>query len=352
MRRTVLILPTLACNANCIYCYVDPTLKAQPQLIYQSFERVAQRLQEYLCNNPEDEINCLWHGGEPSLLPLAYWEDVETHLRKYEVSRISKSVQTNLITDEKEKYQWLLDHGYSISSSLDGSFEQHHNGRNISPRQYKNLIDNISYIRERREKMGVVCVVSRAQIYNPSSLLNFFEDLRINVRFNRVVGENWENHLTFREFYEFLEKIAAEWLNNPLSTISVEPIESDAASLLGDTSRSACDRSKSCMNYFLAIDPEGNYYPCNHFVGDKQWISGNIENQSFDWYWKFGTESVNAAINAVISNCSSCKWSLLCSGGCKNLALSLSLEKQSEYCDAIDHYFQTLTNILLQKQHG
>lgn len=97
--RTLIIRPTLGCNITCEYCYVDVKkgLMSHPTL-----DELGCQVERYLEAYPEDQVSCIWHGGEPSLMPMEFWEKVEAIFNRLDSKRIYKSMQSNLIRNDKK----------------------------------------------------------------------------------------------------------------------------------------------------------------------------------------------------------------------------------------------------------
>lgn len=41
-------------------------------------------------------------------------------------------------------------------------------------------------------------------------------------------------------------------------------------------------RGCGCGNEYVAIDPDGDIYPCHQFVGMDNWLMGNLHENTFD----------------------------------------------------------------------
>ena len=94
-----IIMPTKVCNLACDYCYVG--YKPTDQMSYALVERVLDELLQH--NNPEIPTRIIWHGGEPMLAGIGFYEHVCYLLRtRYQRYEIQHAIQTNgtLLTDD------------------------------------------------------------------------------------------------------------------------------------------------------------------------------------------------------------------------------------------------------------
>lgn len=337
-KRTVIIRPTLRCNAKCDYCYVN---NKHGTMSIELLGTIVSRLEEFVNENSDEKIAILWHGGEPSLMPITFWENVEALLRNFDQTKLTKHVQTNLLHSDFAKYKWFIEHDYRISSSLDGSYEVHSQGRKLSKQRYTTLIKNIELVKKQAGSLGVVCVVSRLHIQKPQEHLEFFENLGVNVTFNMIRTKDEKFRLSYAEFYDFLLNVADAWLCNPGSQISVNPIETDIAALFKDR-KSICDRSQNCFSNFITIDPTGATFPCNRFADHPEWECGNINSKKLKTLWDQTTQRMSFLIDSL-QQCPSCDWYDLCGGGCKWLRLKENADEQNDFCQSTHTYFSRLS---------
>jgi radical SAM protein with 4Fe4S-binding SPASM domain len=337
---TILIRPTTTCNARCEYCYLG-SKKNKDFMNKNTIEVIVSSIIEYLAINPKNRINCLWHGGEPSLLPLEFWEYVEKKFSVIDLKSISMSVQSNLLSDSIHIYKWWVDHSYKVSSSLDGDYKIHGIGRKITKRTYARLLNNILEIKAQSGSFGVVCVVSKMHIKQPEEVLNFFEKLRVNVRFNKLESKNLPYSISDKEYFEFLINIGKIWLCNEDSNISVEPIETDFARIFGDR-QSTCDRNFRCYDQIVAIDADGHVFPCNRFIKEPNWAYGHISERSLNDMLNIYATRYFKNIEKYFKTCISCSLKKICGGGCKAVIIKKTKSEQSSFCDSILGYFEFL----------
>ncbi len=344
--RTVMILPTLGCNQNCSYCYV--TFKDKTNIEVSTINKIYSETSSYLSSHANEKIIFLWHGGEPTLIGKNSWDLFFKNQMVLADYTVRNSVQTNLISN-RNIIDWFLCNKFNVSSSLDGDFEIQSKTRNNKYSAYLNLIKNLRHVRENQKSFGVICVVSKYQTeLNIERLLLFYENLSVNVKFNMVSDGDWDKNITYSEFFDFLKKIASYWLNDKDSKINVDPISSDIAALFGDKTRTSCNRNIDCFKRFIAIDNKGDCYPCTRFVGNHEWLLGNISNFSFEKYWDETTIDLLERIS-YRKKCKLCEYIELCGGGCKGQHNDDSEENIDDYCESFKDYINFLRSILEQK---
>jgi uncharacterized protein len=210
---------------------------------------LVSRIEEYLKKNPSASLRIIWHGGEPSLLPLDYWNNVRSIFSSLvERKLLTFAVQTNLINECYKTYNFWMENGWRISTSIDGPYELHSSVRFISRKEFDRILSNLIYVKSKQGEVGVVCVVSKCNFCHPKRLLEFFEKMKVNVRFNKVITKISEINISYDEYFGFLERVAELWIASK-SSIVVQPVFSDILTFLGKKMRS-CDRNPYCFGSF------------------------------------------------------------------------------------------------------
>jgi len=348
-KRTLIIQVTSNCNTSCKYCYC---VKKKNTLKEKHLESLVFRIWEYF-KKTKLPLHIIWHGGEPSLLPVSYWEKVKLLFtpitKKYP---LSFAVQTNLVGDNYEVYDFWIENKWKISTSLDGPYDLHSLNRNISRKNFDRLLTNIVSINSKQKNIGTVCVINRHNFLYPEKLLIFFEEINVNVRFNKVVSDHKYIKISYSEYFEFLERTAKLWINSE-SSIVVEPIFSDILFFLGKRKRS-CDRNPYCFGSFLGISATGEIYPCNRLVNFHDLLLGSIECVPLEVAWRKARRKNSDLIKKIRKSfklpCSDCEANLLCGLGCKAEFIygefsSLDRDFYKKFCLPFQKYVKTIKKI-------
>lgn len=122
----IILKVTNQCNLSCSYCYVynkkDHSYMDEPEQISEStINALFLCINEYCCRKNIDQFGIIFHGGEPLIVGLDFYEKFVTLARKNIPStKLTFSLQTNgtLITDE-----WcslLKQLGIFVGISIDG----------------------------------------------------------------------------------------------------------------------------------------------------------------------------------------------------------------------------------------
>jgi len=350
VKKTLIIQVTSECNASCKYCY---SIKKKNVLKEEVLNSLLFRIQEYLEKKTSVSLHIIWHGGEPSLLPIYYWKNVNSLfaplIKRYS---LSFAVQTNLMESCCEVYGFWIENGWRISTSIDGPYELHSLTRNVSKKEFDRLLSNVAWVNSKQGNIGVVCVVNRYNFLYPERLLRFFEEIRANVRFNKVVSNLEDVKISYGEYFGFLERVVELWINNK-SSIVIQPVFSDILSFFGKGKRS-CDRNPYCFSSFLGISPSGEVYPCNRLVNSPAYLYGSVKDVSLETAWQKARKRNSDLLRKIKESfrlpCLDCEANLLCGLGCKSEFIygefsSLNEDFYKEFCLPFKKYVKTIKNI-------
>lgn len=116
------------CNLACRYCYY---LSKQDYYERGAFPEMSQAtleayISQYIAAQTTDEVTFVWHGGEPLLRPLSFYEQVlALQARHADGHPIINCLQTNgtLLTDDWCRF--LHDHHWLVGISVDGPASLH-----------------------------------------------------------------------------------------------------------------------------------------------------------------------------------------------------------------------------------
>ena len=328
-----------ACNLRCDYCYYleKQHLYANEGRQMLSDELLERFIREYIESQTTPEVLFTWHGGEPLVRPLAFYEKVVRLQQRYARGRrIANSLQTNgtLINDDWARF--FHDQGWLIGVSLDGP-EAYHDAfrrtRGGGP-SFRNVIRGIDILNRHAVEWNALAVANRLNGDHPLSFYRFFKN--IGCRYIQVtpVVERLAHHddgrqlaslvdegqlapfsIRPKQWGNFLCTIFDEWVRHDVSMFFFNIFDATLANWVG-VAPGLCTMAKHC-GHAGVMEHNGDVYSCDHFVFPEYKL-GNIHEQSLvammysERQRRFG----RAKADSLPTQCRECQWLNACHGEC------------------------------------
>ncbi len=248
-------LLTYKCNLNCRHCYLDAGVKKNKEKPTKNIRQ--QELDNFYSRYQPNIVSAT--GGEP-LLNLALVKKIARSIQKYGGSL---ELVTNgfLLTKKILKALIRINPNIFIQISLDGP-EQIHNIMRNNPKAYSMAIKAIKLASSMGLKVKVRLTATTENVNRISEVIKILDELKnknikLVIRPILSVGRAKENNLGININYGELDKLKTE-----AKYIEVETTDNEGKCGCGiDT---------------VAIDPQGDIYPCTYFVYKSEYKMGNI----------------------------------------------------------------------------
>ena len=115
---SAVIKTTKRCNLSCDYCYdKDGEIEDRP------IEEHIDKLMGEILSTDFENIYFTWHGGEPLLKPISFYENIAKIQRRFPNKKIRNGIQSNLTLLTADALLYLKELGFGIATSLDGPEE-------------------------------------------------------------------------------------------------------------------------------------------------------------------------------------------------------------------------------------
>ena len=328
-----------ACNLRCDYCYYleKQHLYANEGRQMLSDELLERFIREYIESQTTPEVLFTWHGGEPLVRPLAFYEKVVRLQQRYARGRrIANSLQTNGTLINDDWAQFFHDQGWLIGVSLDGP-EAYHDAfrrtRGGGP-SFRNVIRGIDILNRHAVEWNALAVANRLNGDHPLSFYRFFKN--IGCRYIQVtpVVERLAHHddgrqlaslvdegqlapfsIRPKQWGNFLCTIFDEWVRHDVSMFFINIFDATLANWVG-VAPGLCTMAKHC-GHAGVMEHNGDVYSCDHFVFPEYKL-GNIHEQSLvemmysERQRRFG----RAKADSLPTQCRECQWLNACHGEC------------------------------------
>jgi len=330
-----------ACNLACNYCYYlekSNLYKHQPKR--QMSEELLERfVKDYIEAQTMNEVVFTWHGGEPTLRPLSFYQKAVELQKKYARGRIiHNSLQTNgtLLTDEWCRF--LKANNWLVGISIDGPEAFHDRYRRDSQGRpsWQKVMEGIQLLQHYGVEWNAMAVVNRYNADHPQAFYRFFKSIGCQyIQFTPIVERNVQHadgrHLasindaddapvtdfsvTPEQWGSFLCGLFDEWVKQDIGRVFVQIFDSMLANWVG-VAPGSCIYAKEC-GHAGVMEYNGDVYSCDHFVFP-QYKLGNINEHTLIemLYGEKQRRFSQLKYNKLPRQCKECRWAFACHGEC------------------------------------
>ncbi len=300
-------------------------------------------IQQYIEAQTQPEILFTWHGGEPLLLPISYYERALELQQKYARGHyIDNCLQTNgtLLTDEWCKF--FRKHNFLVGISIDGPEWMHNTHR----QQYDKTLHGIQLLKKHKVEWNAMATINHLNADHPNEFYHFFKELGCKyLQFTPVV-ERSENGIVTPEsvtplqWGNFLCSLYDEWIKEDVGKLFVQLFDATLANWVG-AAPGVCSMSTFC-GLSLALQPDGTLYSCDHFVFP-EYCLGNLRKQTIA-EMVYGPQQQTFGLqkrNRLSQRCKKCNYLFACHGECpRNRFLS---DHENYLCDGYHNFFEHIS---------
>ncbi len=346
--RGITLMVIQQCNLRCTYCYGDG---GEYHDKGKMASQVAKRAIDFLiCNSTRKELLVCFLGGEP----MMNWELIKEvtdycELQQKETGRVFRyTITTNGTIWNKEIEEFFKNKKFTVQISVDGTKEVHNCNR-----FYASGVGSFDVMEENTREMRNEGLVSgRATITRTN--INILENFKAldELNFKSIPMVSAQNLLSEEDY----EKLILE--NNRLAHYFLRLVQDREyktakkmrifMSGLYKIHKSGHIRDIPCGvgTTQIAIDINGDIYPCHRFVANKEYSLGNVltsvelDNTNF-------IEEISIKYH---EECKKCWAKNLCAGACPNENLvntGTTQNSTKKNCKYIKAMYKSLINIYI-----
>ncbi len=289
------------CNLDCSYCFYLEKENLYPgtkqwQMPHDVLERY---ISGYIAAQPGHEVHFAWQGGEPTLLPVAFFrEAVELQQRYASGKTIHNALQTNGTLIDDEWGEFLAAHNFLVGISIDGPRELHDSYRVDKGRAptFDRVMHGITKLKEHRVEFNTLTVVHRRNSAHPLEVYRFLKEIGSGfMQFipvverkaaapgsdglvliqpsSRQAAEVTDWSVEPEAYGRFLTGIFDEWVNQDVGRVFVQIFDVALERWMG-MQASLCVFRETCGSA-LALEHNGDLFSCDHYVYPENGL-GNI----------------------------------------------------------------------------
>lgn len=326
----LLYVPTMACNMQCKYCYLEDNTKDEWNK-YKALDTLEYAVNKFHESNVIP-FNISLHGGEVTTLSKDDFESVVGYIYDYykENKKLIESngfkigsphIKTNLYNLEKH-IEAIKKYEVSISGSLDLPLSLHDEYRVTKDGKgtFNRILENVKLLDELPNKKKVSATIFKEHF----DLDKIVEDIKylhnntcLNMNdFNFMIGFDYNSngilhHLSEEEQVELFNKMHQEFDGTELN-------EGVNGAWFNEFGPDYCTNCTNCGEKFFLLEKNGDIYSCVRGQKNKDFYYGNIYKDEVITILENAKERMLENHRRVGFNkeCSECKYLYICKTGC------------------------------------
>lgn len=342
---TVMIKPASSlCNMRCRYCFYNDvaSLRKVPSYGIMSLETVTSMLSNIFCDlDAKDRVTFAFQGGEPLLAGIEFFEFFvySANTLRGDVC-VEYTIQTNGTLLDETWCAFFKKYNFLVGLSMDGSKEIHDANRvdKNGEGTYRRVIKAKSLLDEYGIEYNVLAVLTNELAEKPEEFWKTIRELGISyVQLIPCLGELEGKRiqrftLTPHRFADFYIKLFELWKQdyNRNEIVSVKLFD-DILNLLVYKICTACGMTGYCSPQ-LVIEADGSAYPCDFYVLDEYKIGDITKQTLLELLLSRQASDFLKRPNIPMNMCKSCRYKLICGGGCKRMYKEVCGSTNSFFC--------------------
>jgi serine-type anaerobic sulfatase-maturating enzyme len=357
---TNVIKPTHVCNLACTYCYNDDVRR--PIMDDETLDRTIGQTFSYVHRHvPGRLVSFIWHGGEPMVPGLRFYERVVELQEQYgEGSVYDNSIQTNGTLINDRWLEFFKRHRFSVSISIDGPRDLHDRFR--VDRRGRGSFDRVARAIEAVQSadlpLGVCVVISRANVEFVDEIYDFLAErrLRFNViPLNRSGGarDHFDDvGLDAEEYAPAWIRMYDRWFDADQDYVYCSDFVYKTRAILAGQPAD-CVGLSQCSETNISVDPMGDVFACATLSGSDGTRYGNLVEDDLETVMN-SPVARGYRRRATDPQCASCRWQHVCHGGCQARAYKFfgDHNRRDYYCPSLFRMYEHVAARLVEKLGG
>jgi len=291
------------CNLACDYCYyLEKTALSQerPSQQLMSDALLEQFTRDYIQSQTTPQVLFTWHGGEPLLRPLTFYQRALELQQRYAGGRhIDNVIQTNGTMLNDEWCHFFHDHHWLVGISIDGTQQMHDSYRHTrgGGPTWQRVMQGVELLKRHEVDWNAMATVNACNVEEPEAFYRFFKQTGAQfIQFAPIVErrlshpdgrqlatpddtgvplEPWS--VTPRQWGNFLCRLFDEWVREDVGKVFVQLFDATLANWCG-VAPGVCTLGADC-GHAAVMEAGGDVYSCDHFVFPEYRL-GNIHTQT------------------------------------------------------------------------
>ncbi len=351
---TNVVKPTHLCNLACTYCYNDDV--RDPVMRERTLERTIEQTFTYVRTYaPQRLVSFIWHGGEPMIAGLRFFEKVVDFEKQYSNGlQFNNSLQTNGTLIDNRWLEFLKCAGFTVSISIDGPRHLHDRFRTDrrSRGSFDRVYDAILRVQKAEIPLGVCVVISRGNLAYVEEVYDFLAEHRL--RFNVIPlnrsGSARENYadvgLEAEEYADAWIRMYDRWFSADRDYVYCSDFVFKTRAILAGRPAD-CIGLEQCSDTNISVDPVGDVYPCATLSGSHDARYGNLLREDLATILS-SPRALDYRNRRTDPQCQVCRWQHVCYGGCQARAYKFfgDHHRRDYYCPSLFRIYEHIAKRL------
>ena len=260
-----IIKVTNGCNLRCKYCYNSAKGFKSDVITLDKIEKTFDLFEGF------DVIQIIFHGGEPMLGGMEFYEKV-LELERIVTARrgtmFENLIQTNATLIDARWISFFKKNNFFVGISFDGLENEKYRGHT------EDVLKSLELMRKNGLRTSAIAVVSNPN-YDIGANYDYFKSLRLGVDFAIVYNEGSAKEMDIMspdEYGRQMVELFDRWVYDK-DGVPVRNLVYMLKKVL-HCCREYCGNG-SCVGNFFCVDVDGSLYGCSHETV-KQYRFGNI----------------------------------------------------------------------------
>ena len=328
-----------ACNLDCHYCYYrDKSEIYNDNMPRMSEEMLERYINQYINGASQQNISFCWHGGEPLMAGLPFYEKAMELQRKYAGDKvIENTLQTNGILINDDWCRFFKDNNFLIGLSLDGpedihdAFRRDCGGAPTFARVMRAVelmtkhgveFNILSTVNARSEERGVEVYKFLSGINPYLQFLPVVEYVKmrpgkrpliVSPDEEEAVPAPWS--VSAKGYGKFMCDVFDEWVKFDVGSKFVQLFDITLGNWCG-VPPTLCAFGEVCGDG-LVVEHNGDVYSCDHFVYPEYRLGNIAERELVTMYRSSEQQAFGRdKRDALPLECKRCNYYFLCRGEC------------------------------------
>ena len=328
-----------ACNLDCHYCYYrDKSEIYSGNMPRMSEELLETYIKQYIEGASQQNISFCWHGGEPLMAGLPFFEKAMELQRKYAGDKvIENTLQTNGILVNDAWCSFFKENNFLIGLSLDGPEDIHDAFRRDcgGAPTFARVMKAVELMKKHGVEFNILATVNARSEERGAEVYKFLTSINPYIQFLPVVeyvkmraGKRplivspdeedavpapWS--VSAKGYGKFMCDVFDEWVKYDVGKNFVQLFDVTLGNWCG-VPPSLCAFAEVCGDG-LVVEHNGDVYSCDHFVYPEYRL-GNIATDELAAMYRSSEQQAfgRDKRDALPLECKRCNYYFLCRGEC------------------------------------